>query len=142
MAKSRIRGFTLIEVMIVVAIVGILAAIALPAYQDQVRKSRRASAEAHLMDIASRQQQFLLDNRRYATNLATLTVTTPTEVSNYYTVSCCEPTGGGATNGTPPQFLASAAPKSNQSADLAGATLSIDNAGTKLPALYGGHPVW
>ena len=115
MAKSRIRGFTLIEMMIVVVVVGILAAIALPAYQEQVRKSRRATAEAHLMDVAARQQQFLLDNRRYATDLATLTVTTPTDVSNFYTVTCCEPTGGGSTNGTPPQFLASAAPKSNQS---------------------------
>jgi type IV pilus assembly protein PilE len=142
MTQSRTRGFTLIEMMIVVAVVGILAAIALPAYMEQIRKSRRATAEAHLMDIAARQQQFLLDKRRYATDLATLGVTTPTEVSDFYTVTCCEPTGGGSTNGTPPQFLTSAAPKSNQSPDLGGATLSIDNAGTKLPALYGGHPVW
>ena len=141
MTQSRTRGFTLIEIMIAVAIVGILAAIALPAYQEQVRKSRRATAEAHLMDIAARQQQFLLDNRRYATDLATLTVTTPTNVSDFYTVTCCEPAVG-ATNGTPPQFLASAAPNSIQSPDLAGATLSINNAGTKSPALYNGHPVW
>ncbi len=138
MNTTRARGFTLIELMIVLVVLAVLAAIALPAYQDQVRKSRRASAESHLSDIAARQQAYLLDSRRYAPNLATLGVTTPPEVSAYYTVTCC----GANTNAAPPLFIASAAPNTAQAPDLGGATLSIDNAGTKLPATYNGNTVW
>jgi type IV pilus assembly protein PilE len=134
------RGFTLIEMMIVLLLVAVLAAIALPAYQEQVRKGRRASAQAFLMDVAAKQQQFLLDNRRYAADLTSteLNVTVPSNVSNFYTIACC----GANTSASPPLFAVSAAPKTGQSADLGGATLSIDNAGTKLPAAYGGGPVW
>lgn len=60
------RGFTLVEVMIAVAIVGILAAVAYPSYLSHVRKQRRADAQILLMEIASRQQQYLLDTRAYA----------------------------------------------------------------------------
>ena len=54
------RGFTLLELMIVVAIVGILASIAYPSYMDHVRKGNRAKAQAFLMDVAQRQQNYLL----------------------------------------------------------------------------------
>jgi prepilin-type N-terminal cleavage/methylation domain len=63
MTAKRTRGFTLLEIMIVVAIVGILAAVVLPSYQNQMRKSRRASAQSHLMDIASKEQAYFLDTR-------------------------------------------------------------------------------
>ncbi len=62
-------GFTLIEVMVVVAIVGILAAIAYPSYLEQVRKGHRANAQALLMELAQRQQSFLMVRRRYANSL-------------------------------------------------------------------------
>src|SRR4030095_15171898 len=57
MGRRLHRGFTLIEMMIVLAVLAILAAIALPAYQEQVRKGRRASAQAHLVDGATQQPQ-------------------------------------------------------------------------------------
>ena len=57
--KSK-HGFTLIELMIAVAIVGILAAVAYPAYTQYMIRANRAAAQSEMMDIANRQQQFLL----------------------------------------------------------------------------------
>lgn len=69
---TTVRGFTLIELMIVVAIVGILAGIAYPSYVDHVRKGNRAKAQAFLMDVAQRQQSYLLIHRQYAADLQQL----------------------------------------------------------------------
>jgi type IV pilus assembly protein PilE len=66
MLLSKLRGFTLIELMIVIVIVAILLTIALPSYQQQVRKTRRSLARAELMEVMARQEQFFLDHRHYA----------------------------------------------------------------------------
>jgi len=128
--ELRRKGFTLLELMIVIIVVAVLAGIALPSYQEHLRKGRRASAEAHLMDIAQRQQQYFHDVRGYASTLAALNMSTPADVGNFYTIAIV--TAGGP----PPTFAASATPKSGtgQDKDLGGAALSVDSGGTKLPA--------
>lgn len=68
--RTEQRGFSLIELMIVIGIIGVLAAIALPNYQTYLMKSARAAAQAQMMDIANREQQFMLANRTYVTKAA------------------------------------------------------------------------
>ena len=128
--NRRDRGFTLIELMIVVVIIGILAAIAYPSYRTYILKGNRASAEAFLMDAAQRQQQYFLDNRAYAPDLGTLFGTTsaiPKEVSPYYQITVA------TTTGPPPTFLLTAAPQGTQIA-TSEPTLTIDQAGTRSPS--------
>lgn len=70
--NGRSSGFTLLELVIAVTIVGILAAIAVPSYQMYARKAKRTAAQRVLLDIANRQERFYLDNRTYTTNLTSL----------------------------------------------------------------------
>jgi type IV pilus assembly protein PilE len=65
MTDKSSRGFTLIEIMIVVAIVAILAAVALPNYQDSVRKTRRGAAKACLNEVSQQMERFFTSNLRY-----------------------------------------------------------------------------
>jgi len=60
------RGFTLIEVLIVVVLITVLLAIALPSYQETMNKGRRSDAKAALKDAVNRQEQYMLDHSRYA----------------------------------------------------------------------------
>ncbi len=86
--QKQMRGFTLIELMIVVAIVGILSAIAYPSYTDSVRKSRRTDGESALVDAAQRLEVYYASQASYTT---TLTVPDPdisaTSPEGYYTIS-------------------------------------------------------
>jgi len=65
-------GFTLTELIITVAIIGILAAVALPSYQSYIRRTNRSDAKAMLAAVASKQEAFFADRRRYATKLTEL----------------------------------------------------------------------
>lgn len=67
MSMRNTRGFTLIELMIVVAIIGVLAAIAYPSYQDSIAKSRRADAQASLLELAQFMERHYTTNSRYTT---------------------------------------------------------------------------
>lgn len=68
----RSRGVTLLELLVVVAIVSILASIAFPSYQGVVTRTTRTAAKSALLEAANRQAQFFADNKRYATDLADL----------------------------------------------------------------------
>mgnify|MGYP003609124512 FL=1 len=75
-SRTLLKGFTLIELMIVVAIVAILAAIAYPSYQDSVRKSRRADAKAALLDLAQFMERNYTTANRYDQNSAGTAINT------------------------------------------------------------------
>jgi type IV pilus assembly protein PilE len=125
--NRKSSGFTLIELMVAVLIVGILAAIAIPSYQSYLLKGNRTVAQVHLMNIAQQQQHYLLDSRSYAPSLAALSMTTPTNVSTHYTIE--DP----FTVGTAPNsFSVTATPIGSQANDQCG-TLAIDNVGNKTP---------
>lgn len=135
--QARRQGFTLIELMITVAVVGILAAIAYPSYTAYIRKGKRATAQAALMDLASKQQTYLLDRRVYLTSgtesgLTALGFSKPTEISNDYTFTCPAP---GCSN---TQFTVIATPSATLAAQ-GEQTLTIDNTGAKSPANTTGY---
>lgn len=75
LARKSMRGFTLIEIMIVVAIIGALAAIAIPMYNDYVVKARINEAVGGLSDLRVKMEQFFQDNRTYAGACVAGTVT-------------------------------------------------------------------
>ena len=134
--NARRGGFTLIELMVSLTVVAILAAIAYPAYQDQMRKGRRAAAQAFIVDTASRQQQYLLDARSYAIGagaFAALSLAVPGDVASFYTV---EVTPAIATVPPTYQILATPIAASAQAADGA---LTLDQDGVKTRA---GNPGW
>lgn len=92
MTKKASGGFTLIEMMIVVAIVAILGAIALPNYTAHVQRARMADAFSQLAEVRTRLEQYYQDNRDYGTTAGTCPGTLPT--SDYFTFSCNWGSGG------------------------------------------------
>jgi type IV pilus assembly protein PilE len=94
---TKTSGFTLIELMIVVAIIGILVGIGMPAYQNHMLKAHRADAQAELLDMAARQERFIAQNNSYTllvSEAAGLNLGRTTSREGYYdlTVTAC---GGG-----------------------------------------------
>jgi type IV pilus assembly protein PilE len=91
------RGFTAIELLIAVAIVAILVTVALPAYNNTMIRANRAAAQSYLLDLANRQEQYLLDARTYTTTVSDL-LAPPATVTPYYTVAISVPSGSTIAN--------------------------------------------
>ena len=129
MGKQRRNGFTLIELMITVAVVAILTAIAYPAYTQFIIRSKRSAAQAQMMDIATRQQQFLIANRGYAddTALANSGYTLPAEVASSYSFTV---TVSSSSSGVPTYTL-TFTPTGRQASD---GNLTLTSEGVKSPA--------
>jgi type IV pilus assembly protein PilE len=126
--RKQTLGFTLIELMVTVAVVGILAGIAWPSYRSYIIRSNRSAAQQLMLDIANREEQYMLDARAYATGasaLTTLNMTVPTTVSPNYNITVT------AVVGPPVGYLIKATAIGNQVSD---GIITLSSIGAKTPA--------
>jgi type IV pilus assembly protein PilE len=138
----REKGFTLLELMIVVAIVAILAAIALPSYQDYITRSKFAEATSTLADLRVKMEQYFMDNRRYNVGGTPgtcgipggLTPTVPG--AKYFTFACASSNAAGAGD---QQFVITATGIAAQG--LNGIAFTVNHANTKATVVTAGTPM-
>ncbi|MCB1759563.1 MAG: type IV pilin protein [Gammaproteobacteria bacterium] len=144
--RWRARGFTLVELMVALAVFAILTAIAYPMYQEQVRKSRRAAVKGAMLQVSQFMERNYTETRRYdqdsgggnITNIgyvfnSTTSFIDPDQrnaIDNYYTLTLTTTANG---------YTVQAVPKGGQSEDKC-ATLGLDNVGNKTTSSV--HDCW
>ena len=127
------RGFTLVELMITIAVIAILVGVAWPSYESYVRRSKRATAQSALMTIANREQAHLLDLRGYTTSLAALNVSAPQELRGDYAFTIV------VDNAVSPRtFVATATPLNLQTRN-GELPLTVSQSGARSPASTRGY---
>lgn len=126
------NGFTLVELMVTVAIIGIIAGLAYPAYQGYMEKSRRSDARVALLRMADAQERFYLQNNTYSANVNDVGGTATD--SQYYTLA--------VTAADANTFTLTATPVATgpQAHDAACPDLILDSAGLKTSSGVG--PCW
>jgi type IV pilus assembly protein PilE len=130
-AANRTRGFTLVEVMITVVIVAILAMIALPAYNDSVRKGRRSEAFTALTAVQQAQERWRGSNAAYSESMGELRASTTTP-NGYYTISVEAPPEADGTLSNGYVAIATAVAGTTQADDGNCAKLAVRMLGGKL----------
>lgn len=144
--KIRAHGFTLTELLIVVAVVGILGAIALPSYFQYVLRSNRTVAKTFLTELISRQESFRADRKTYATNLTALGYAADTMFLERD--GDVVATNSGAiyqvtiTAGTATAFSATSVPVGSQTSDSRCGTLGLTSAGVRTATGTDGLTCW
>jgi type IV pilus assembly protein PilE len=127
--RKKRGGFTLIEALIVVGILAILAAIALPTYQSYVRRSRRTVAKTTLLDVARREEAFYSTNNSYTTldklgysGLVGGAIEAPSTTQDYYNITITLPNPNSQVAGANASFLVTATPQAQggQNQDMCG----------------------
>ena len=127
MKVSAQRGFTLVELMVVVAIIGILSALALPSYNRYLVRAKRTQAQSFMHSVANKQEQYMLDRRSYAADLVALNMGVPSDISQHYTITTTPDMVA-----TPPTYTVTATPIGGQAGgDAECGILYINNIGTK-----------
>ena len=128
MKLKRPNGFTLIELMIVVAILGIVVAFGYPAYRDQVIKARRADGMAFIVDIADRQERFYADRGTYTTTMTDLGYADANSPEGaYYTATITDDPANDLTI----TFTVTVTPQNGQEADTKCGAFTLTSLGIK-----------
>ena len=132
------RGFTLIELMVVVVIATILVGIAVPSYMSQIRQSRRTEAKTALLDLSGREERYFSTNPAgYTAAAANLGYTALPSVvgSGYYTVSVCSPACAPSALAAPSYtVIATPVATQSQASDNQCTAFAVDSAGQQYAA--------
>ena|SRR5690554_5336444 len=125
MRERKHGGFTLIELMITVVILAVLAAIALPSYQEQVRKTRRTNAQSDLLELAAYMERYYGENFTYAGAALPFSESPKEGGRKFYNLAI--------TASSANSFTLTASPKNSQSGDRCGA-MTVAETGAHTPA--------